>query len=509
MSSKEEYDVLRLIEHGQTCYISSECVEGKILAGWLKSQPGIAKSRLFSLLRDIAGQLGMIHKCRKKAYYQYVNPYSIVITEEGKLYFLDMEAGSNEKHLKFMQKRVVRECFLPAEEAYYQKGSTNLDIYGAGKTIQYILSVASPSPPLNRREERRFQRIISKCLKYQSKSAYQSAAEIRRNIPQYRKKSRHIHTGRKRALMIGGVMLSLAAAWKMHDLADPGKEKMEAADHILSSPDAKKHEKTRKEEEAQSDSLETEELLSEDCNSYMEMAMAYILDIEDYEKSLDYLEKIRDVYAPAEDLHEIVEALLGRKKEPAKLRIHLTNLEKAAVRGDQGRYYRCLIRGYSLLNTKQSAEAILRLGECCLDEPGIGSDAAGEVREYMASACEKAGEYERAARLCEELLEPMQDDEKREEAYRKIIVLYESSGQNDKALETCIRGIEEQEASEELRITHIRLLCQDAAVGRDLCARTIQEYIGQMPEILEKEEFQKLQREYEIQVEGDNVWVGR
>ena len=51
MASKEEYDVLRLIEHGQTCYISSECDEGRVLAGWLKEQPGIGKGRLFSLLR--------------------------------------------------------------------------------------------------------------------------------------------------------------------------------------------------------------------------------------------------------------------------------------------------------------------------------------------------------------------------------------------------------------------------------------------------------------------------
>lgn len=513
MSSKEEYDVLRLIEHGQTCYISSECVAGKILAGWLKNQPGIAKGRLFSMIRDVAGQLGMIHKCRKKPYYQYVNPYSIVITEEGKLYFLDMEAGSNEKHLKFMQKRVVRECFLPAEEAYYQKGSTNLDIYGAGKTIQYILSVASPSPPLNRREERRFQRIISKCLKYQSKSAYRSAAEIRRSIPQYRKKTRHIRTNKKRAFMIGIAMLSLAAAWKMQDLVYPGKEKMAAAvpaaENSREFQRTEKSEKTKEENEVRDNSIKTGTISSEDCSSYMEMAMAYILDVEDYEKSLDYLEKIQDAYAPAEDLHEIVEVLLGRKKEPARLRMHLKNLEKAASGEDKERYYRCLIRGYSLLNTKQSAEAILRLGECCLNEPGIGSSEAGEVREYMASACEKAGEYERAARLCEELLEQMKDGEKREETYRKIIVLYESSGQSDKALETCVRGLGERKTSEELRITHIRLLCQDAAVGRDLCARTIQEYIGQMPEILEKEEFQKLQREYEIQVEGDNVWVGR
>ena len=52
-------------------------------------------------------------------------------------------------------------------------------------------------------------------------------------------------------------------------------------------------------------------------------------------------------------------------------------------------------------------------------------------------------------------------------------------------------------------------MCQDASIGRDLCAQTIQEYVRQAPEILEKEEFQKLVRDYEIQMEGEQVWVGR
>lgn len=489
MASKEEYDVLRLIEHGQTCYISSECVEGWILAGWLKSQPGIPKGRLFALIRDLAGQLGMIHKCRKKPCYQYVNPYSIVVTEEGRLYFLDLEAGSNEKQLKFMQKRAVRECFLPAEEAYYQKASTGLDIYGAGKTIQYILSVTVPQPPLNRREERRFQNIISKCLKYQSKLAYQSAAEIRRNIPQYRKKIRHSRIRRKKAFMIGGAALFLAAAWKLQDLIQMGR-------HQAVTQASQEDGNTRKPP-------------AWEAQGIMELAMAYILDVEDYEKSIRYLEKIKDDYTPAEDLQEVVEALLGRRKEPGELGKHLKALEEAAPEEGCERWYRCLIRGYGLLNTRQSAESILRLGKACLDELDEESEESKEVKEYMVSACERVEESEEAARIYEELLEQTEDNGKREEIYRKIIVLYENCGQNDRALDACIRGVEEQTDSEGLKIMHIRLLCQDGAVDRGLCVQTIQGYISQSREILEMEEFQKLQREYEIQVEGDQVWVGR
>ena len=39
VAEKEGYDVLRLIEHGRTCYISSEYVEGQILAEWIRLCP--------------------------------------------------------------------------------------------------------------------------------------------------------------------------------------------------------------------------------------------------------------------------------------------------------------------------------------------------------------------------------------------------------------------------------------------------------------------------------------
>ncbi|MDE6938994.1 MAG: hypothetical protein K2P28_12620, partial [Lachnospiraceae bacterium] len=139
MTPKDGYDVLRLIEHGQICYISSEYVEGEILAGWMRRHKNMSKEQLFSLIENIAKQLNLIHKCRKKPACQYVNPYSIVVTDEESAYFLDMEDGSNEESMRFMQKRVVRESFLPAEEPYYQRAGIELDIYGLGKTIQYLL----------------------------------------------------------------------------------------------------------------------------------------------------------------------------------------------------------------------------------------------------------------------------------------------------------------------------------------------------------------------------------
>lgn len=53
LQQKESYDVLRLIEHGQLCYISSENVQGKTLDRYLKYHPGKKKTGdIFIIKRD-------------------------------------------------------------------------------------------------------------------------------------------------------------------------------------------------------------------------------------------------------------------------------------------------------------------------------------------------------------------------------------------------------------------------------------------------------------------------
>ena len=52
LQQKESYDVLRLIEHGQLCYISSENVQGKTLDRYLKYHPVIKKREIFIIKRD-------------------------------------------------------------------------------------------------------------------------------------------------------------------------------------------------------------------------------------------------------------------------------------------------------------------------------------------------------------------------------------------------------------------------------------------------------------------------
>ena len=511
MTGKEGYDVLRLIEHGRNCYISSEYVEGRILAGWIRFCPDVGKERLFSLMREISGQMNMIHKCRKKPCYQYVNPYSIVVTDEGKPYFLDLDAGSNEKRMHFMQRRIVRACFLPPEEAYYQTGSRELDFYGLGKTFQYLLAAAAPDPSLTLREERRFLKIISRCLNYQSRSAYQSAADIRKNIPRCRKKTERTTASVCRwLLMAAGAAAILVGAWtlKVRDgfmeqdmetgLTSVGREKGE--------PKSQGTEETEDDRDPAGAKAEPQEWMPITGEACLELAMAYLLDLNDYEKCLYYLEKIKE-YALAQNFIEVVEALTGKPKDPGILMESLHCLEEELEEDEDGRLGLFLIRGYGLMDTEPSAEAVLRLGRRCMDRVDGEGKEAEEIRGYMASAYGKTGESEKAVRLYEEMLERETDRGKREETYQRMIALYEACGQKDLAMEICIRGIGEIEESAGLKVAHIRLMCQDEAIGRDLCVQTIQEYLRRQPEILEKEEFLELEREYGIKAEEGQVWM--
>ena len=433
LQQKESYDVLRLIEHGQLCYISSENVQGKTLDRYLKYHPVIKKREIFLLLKEIAGQLASFHRCRGNPCYQYVNPYSIVRSEDGRIYFLDMQSEANRSKMIFMQRRDIREYFLPPDEKYYQHASKELDMYGLGKTFQYILASVEAEPRFNRREEYRLQRIISKAMGIRS-THYLNVSEIQKQIPRYEEKDRDKilnNKGKRRKKVCITVVLSIVFGGYLFINAWENAEKANVP------------------EEA-----------------------------EKFAASLAYLE------------NEWKERSMQSEEK-----------KKQAIQ--------CLIRGYGLLDDKESSEKVLNLVEEGLKTDYLNDSAKRELLQYQASALEKEEKKEEAANIYAEILEDETEPGKREELYKKMVQLYETAGRRDMASDTCIQGIKELGESEELKLTHIRLICADPAVNRDTCALKIKEYVTEDTELLENAEFKKLQKEYGIKAEGGNIWVGR
>ena len=89
---EEMYEVLRFIEHGAHCRQSMDCMRGTLLVRYLKARREIGKSELFGWFRQLCVCVDQYHRCRKQREYRYLNPYSVVVSEERSLFLLDLEA---------------------------------------------------------------------------------------------------------------------------------------------------------------------------------------------------------------------------------------------------------------------------------------------------------------------------------------------------------------------------------------------------------------------------------
>lgn len=178
MNTQKEYDVLRLIEHNRICYVSSDNVKGCPLVYWIKYHPLIKKTQMIRWIFTIIRQLVQIHKCRGNPCYQYVNPYSIIVTDAGELFFLDIGADSNKDKIRFMHRRNIRENFLPEEDKIYHKASEELDIYGLGKTLQYLLAFVEVEPKFTKKEEKKLKKMIARCIETNDRKRFKKTLQV-------------------------------------------------------------------------------------------------------------------------------------------------------------------------------------------------------------------------------------------------------------------------------------------------------------------------------------------
>ena len=514
MAVKEEYDVLRLIEHNQACYISSEYVKGSPLFRWIKYHPCVDKEQFFRMVSDIVSQLSQIHRCRGNPCYRYVNPYSIIVSEEGQVSFLDVNAESNSGQLRIMQRRTVREHFLPPEEPYYQTANVEFDIYGLGRTLQYFLSEADTDPLLCRSEEIRFQKVISRCLNRHSKKTFQNVSEIQRMIPKYKKSKKVLATEKKAMtgifrwmfviIMIGGAIFIGGAVTisSINSLAESRKIPREALQSETGQTDGMnmRYQKNKAEEAPEH---AKEERLS------LELGTVYFLELKNYEKSREYFDRVKENVL-AEHMTVIVESFSGDIMRAEKLREALINAEKEIEEqdeeniGEKQNYYRCILKGYSILDEDDDFRNILRLGEICLQNSN--QEGTAEILGYMAYACEGMGEAKEAVSMYEEQLKHEKDETTREEIFKRAASILIQMGENGQAQEMLRTGIKEIADSAELRTAYIAALLGDSNVERQLCSQTIQEQLMEMPELEKEEEFEKLIKQYGIDLEGDKVW---
>ena len=279
---------------------------------------------------------------------------------QGSIFWI-MKAETNMKQVVFMQRRDMREYFLPPEENYYQNASKELDIYGLGKTFQYILASSETEPHLNRWEEHRLQSIISKTMGTKG-SYYQSVSEIQKQSQNGKKKLIKKVTGDKGKRQVEDIyrIIFRSGGGRVH--VDTAKKNV--PDGII-----KEQQKatSNANTELRTDGQENEKRDEE----YLELALAYFLNVGNVEKSRICLNELTN-----KELAENLKMLIGAyekqecPEDVRKYKESLAYLEKGMEkkgarypRRSKKQEIQCLIRGYGLLDDEDSVEKGIRTGK--------------------------------------------------------------------------------------------------------------------------------------------------
>lgn len=310
MEEKRNYEILKFVMHGDKCYMSTDIVKGKPLIVWLKYHAHITKEQFYEWARQIIADLDHFHRCRGNPCYQYVNPYSVIVGEDRKVYLLDLASKEQEDMMHLMQRRYVRENFLSPENQYYQKSEEKEDIYGFGKMIQYVLSSVELEPELKFLESVRIQKIITRCLDKQGKKRYQKLSDLsgQFSLSEKRNGSKKIMYVMIALAVIGLLVLSgnrivscisgqsRRQGGQDTKLADTErKEDMKAQAYQEQFQELKEQWETERKELQDESSKREQELL-------YDLAFVYFSQMKDYEVCSRYLEEMKEPDAFAKDM---------------------------------------------------------------------------------------------------------------------------------------------------------------------------------------------------------------
>lgn len=194
----QNYEVIRLIRQNMDCHIIMDCVAGELLGEYIIRNPNITKEQFFSWIIQLVKEMESIEIAKGLSEYRFFNPFCVVLKEDSTIALLNLKAKSNQKRLDRLFENSVGKKFFPEDGTYN-------DIYSFGRTIQFILAKACLAPQLTKKEERRLQKIVSKCLAVNSRKFYQGFEEISSDILNFKKKSKKI-----KWVLLGGVTVILS-----------------------------------------------------------------------------------------------------------------------------------------------------------------------------------------------------------------------------------------------------------------------------------------------------------
>ncbi len=372
MEEKNSYNVLRLVLHGSRCYVSTDLIRGKPLIYWLKYHPVISKEQLYQWMKEMVQSLEAFHKCQGSPNYQYINPYSIIVSEDNQVFLLDLGNKKHEDLLHQMQRRMVREHFLSPENQYYQNNNQKEDLYSLGKTLQYLIATSVIEPKLTRWEEEQLRKTISKCLNKNSKKSYQNIQELSEHFPK-RKISNHKQSKNQLLNVILGILCFVLLVGNVV-LATKTTDKETGKEEVV-QPEPKVETKIE---------VIEKELAEEEKQVFYDLALCYLLDYNDPKRSMEVFQLLREDMI-ANDYASLMSQIQLKTWDDSRIYELLQSLEEKSDQIGNAGHYLALIKGYEILDLEYANIEKERLVKKCLYEEQCVSIPYWEEKQYGTS----------------------------------------------------------------------------------------------------------------------------
>ena len=290
----ETYEVIRFMEHGTHCRPTMDCVKGRLLIYRVKEQPEVRKEVVFRWFRELLLQIEQYQKCHNGQCYRYINPYSVLITEEEQVLLLDLEAKSNAFVMKQMQTRAMRTHFVKPIVHMRESSNLALDLYSYAKTMQFILAGTSFVPSLKRSEEIRLAAIIDKCLEETPKKQFENLQQVQRRLPvvAVKKETKEGRRYGKRVMVLGILFVALLVGYfqvKSKEVEPKVQAKEAVEESKTQAKEVVKESKAQAEEAVEELKSQTEEAVEQERTSQDQLQVEDGLD--EMEKEITVIEQ--------------------------------------------------------------------------------------------------------------------------------------------------------------------------------------------------------------------------
>ena len=203
--------MIKFIDHDDSSRITMDYVKGELLVNKVKATSDLTKDMVFSWFYNLLTQMIQYHKCYHNRNYRYLNPFSVVITQDNEVYLLDIDEPSNHFVLKHLQTPSMREHFLKTTIQPTKENKARYDIYCFGKTLQYTLACLEPYIALSKMEELKLFKLVEKCFEENVKKSYDNFFQVKKdlNFTKVKKRNQAVGFNKKKLKIILSIVLVL------------------------------------------------------------------------------------------------------------------------------------------------------------------------------------------------------------------------------------------------------------------------------------------------------------